>query len=214
MRILHRRLASALLYKTQNRRKGYIRAVAFDILQASKKGMIQGAELKTATFMDELVRTVAHFAPKAAASAFIFIGFWLVSIFVRRLIKSLDAHIDEHKRVVIDLCGQVVYIGILVFGAITSLGTLGVNVSALVAGLGLTGFALGYAFKDALSNLLAGVMILLHRPFQYHDHISVAGLEGTVINIDFRYTTLQTEDKIYLVPNSTLLTTPIIISHH
>ena len=80
-----------------------------------------------------------------------------------------------------------------------------VDVTALVAGLGLTGFALGFALKDLISNLLAGVLLLLYRPFQRGDHIDVAGFSGFVREIDLRYTTLEEEEKIYLVPNSLLL---------
>jgi small-conductance mechanosensitive channel len=77
--------------------------------------------------------------------------------------------------------------------------------------LGLTGFALGFAFRDALSNLLAGVLILIYHPFHRTDRIAVAGFEGTVTSIDLRYTTLQDQDKIYLIPNSTLFTNPITL---
>jgi small-conductance mechanosensitive channel len=96
-------------------------------------------------------------------------------------------------------------------GVITALGTAGVNVSALVAGLGLTGFALGFALRDALSNLLAGILILIYRPFKRHDRISVAGFEGIVIETDLRYTTLQGEDKRILIPNATLFTHSIVL---
>ena len=51
--------------------------------------------------------------------------------------------------------GRTAKIAILIFGTATALGTMGVNVSALIAGLGLTGIALGFAFRDALSNLVA-----------------------------------------------------------
>jgi small conductance mechanosensitive channel len=86
-----------------------------------------------------------------------------------------------------------------------------VNVSALIAGLGLTGFALGFALKDAVSNLLAGLLILIYKPFRMGDHISVTGLEGEVVNIDLRYTTLQAGQKTFLIPNSNLFTNPIIL---
>jgi hypothetical protein len=76
----------------------------------------------------------------------------------------------------------------------------------------LTGFALGFAFRDALSNILAGVLIVMHRPFLRGDHISVVGFEGTVVGIDLRYTTLQKDDKIFLIPNSTLFTNPISLT--
>ena len=91
---------------------------------------------------------------------------------------------------------------------------IGINVSALVAGLGLTGFALGFALKDILSNLIAGVLILLYRPFRVNDYIMVTGLEGAVTEIDLRYTTLQKEGQKFLIPNSVLFTNSIGLVEH
>jgi len=99
-------------------------------------------------------------------------------------------------------------ISILVFGAITA---LGINVSELVVGLGLSGFALGFALKDTISNLLAGVMILVYQPFDIGDYIVVAGKEGQVIHIDFRYTTLENNEKIILIPNSLVFANTVSI---
>ena len=82
----------------------------------------------------------------------------------------------------------------------------------LVAGLGLTGFALGFAFRDVLSNLLPGILLLLFRPFGIGDHISVSGLEGEVNNIELRYTILKQPGKIVLIPNSNLFTNPILVN--
>jgi small conductance mechanosensitive channel len=92
---------------------------------------------------------------------------------------------------------------VLALGLVVGLGTMGLNVSALVASLGLTGFALGFAPRDAVANLLAGVLILSHRPLEYGDRIAVTGLEGVIVDIDLRYTTLDAGDKRHLVPNQT-----------
>jgi len=83
-------------------------------------------------------------------------------------------------------------VALIIFGFITAPGTLGVNISALVAGLGLTGFALGFAFRDALPNVLAGIMILFYHPFRRGDRVVITGLEGQVTAIDLRYTTWRT----------------------
>ncbi|HSE93079.1 MAG TPA: mechanosensitive ion channel domain-containing protein [Methylomirabilota bacterium] len=109
------------------------------------------------------------------------------------------------------IVGQTAKVALVCFGAVTALGTVGVNVTALVAGLGLTGFALGFAFRDVLSNLLAGLLILLFRPFTRHDRIAVTGFEGTVAAVDLRYTTLEREDGRVLIPNSILFTNPIAL---
>jgi small-conductance mechanosensitive channel len=84
-------------------------------------------------------------------------------------------------------------------------------VSALVAGLGLTGFALGFALQDVISNVLAGIMILMNRPFRRGNYIKVGNHEGTVIDMDLRYTSLQKDNLKILIPNSTLFKEAITI---
>lgn len=110
------------------------------------------------------------------------------------------------------LLASIARITLLILGLITALGTLGVNITGIVAGLGLTGFALGFALKDSIANLLAGVLILLYRPFDIGDRIDVGGLSGHVVKIDLRYTELDNPSERVLVPNSKLLTDPIRVS--
>ena len=111
-----------------------------------------------------------------------------------------------------ELLASIARISLVVLGLITALGTLGVNIMGIVAGLGLTGFALGFALKDSISNLLAGVMILLYRPFEVGDRIDVGGLGGRVTHVNLRYTELESETERVLVPNSKMLTDPIRVA--
>lgn len=136
--------------------------------------------------------------------------FWSLSKLLKRLILTTGekAKIDGH---VLNLAARSVECCLIVFGIITALGTIGIDVSALVAGLGLTGFALGFALKDTISNLLAGVLLLIYQPFKVSDRIKVIGFNGTVTSIDLRYTTLQGENERILIPNSSLFTNPIAI---
>ena len=137
--------------------------------------------------------------------------FWFVSNLAARLITGFANRSDPGRGDVLLLLSQVARTALLIVGLLTALGTMGVNVSALVAGLGLTGFALGFAFRDALSNLLAGAMILFYRPFRRGDRIVVGPSEGTVIEINLRYTIVQNTRATVLIPNSTLLTNPITV---
>jgi small conductance mechanosensitive channel len=111
-----------------------------------------------------------------------------------------------------ELLASIARIGLIVLGLITALGTLGVNITGIVAGLGLTGFALGFALKDSIANLLAGVLILLYRPFEVGDHIDVSGFAGKVVTVNLRYTELDAGAQCVLVPNSRLLTDPIRVT--
>ena len=91
------------------------------------------------------------------------------------------------------------------------LGTIGIDVMGLIASLGLVGFAVGFALKDAISNALAGVLLLVYDPFKRGDVIAVAGKQGTVVEIDMRYTTLDAAEQRILVPNSQLLNNVVVV---
>jgi small conductance mechanosensitive channel len=157
----------------------------------------------------ELQIQMAAWAPKIGVAILVFAGFWFASVALRRVIISVASKTDPNLKFVFRMAARVVSAALLIFGAVTALGTMGVNVSALVAGLGLTGFALGFAMKDILSNLMSGVLILLYRPFSINDHITVTGLEGVVTEIDLRYTRLEKGEQVYLIPNSLLITNTI-----
>jgi len=116
--------------------------------------------------------------------------------------------LDRHLTLVLT---RTIRITMIVIGIITALGTVGINVSALVTGLGLTGFALGFALKDTISNLLAGILILLYQPFRIGDSIKVSGYMGEVSTIDLRYTELSQDGQTILIPNSKLFTDPIVV---
>lgn len=82
----------------------------------------------------------------------------------------------------------------------------------LLAGLGITSVAIGFAFKDILQNWLAGVFILWRRPFQVGDQIRTKEHEGTVENINVRSTMLKTYDgERVVVPNSDVYTSTILV---
>lgn len=87
---------------------------------------------------------------------------------------------------------------------------LGINIAPLIAGLGVTGFILGFAFQESLGNLAAGMMIALNQPFKVGDYVSAGGVEGTVQELNMMAATLTTADyKKVMVPNKVIWGTPI-----
>ena len=162
------------------------------------------------SIVDQAPGLIANWAPRIGGALVLLFVFWLASRMVRKVIFAAGekGEVDYH---VVRLMAMTARVGLLVAGLITALGTLGVDVSALVAGLGLTGFALGFAVKDTISNVLAGVLLLVYRPFTLKDYVAVKGMEGEVEAIDLRYTKLTHEGQTILLPNSLLFTNPITI---
>jgi len=163
--------------------------------------------------MEAMLAKVGSSLPAILMSIFIFMLFWFLAKFSTSMIERLALKSTPQKQPVFLVFTITSKIAILVIGAITALGSAGVNVSAMVASLGLSGLAVGLASKDAFSNLLAGMMVLLYQPFKIGDNIQVGRYKGIVIKMSLRYTHLKGEDKKeILIPNASFLTNNIVIS--
>mgnify|MGYP006128119081 CR=1 FL=1 len=146
----------------------------------------------------------------AVKGILILAAFWVVGVILLNVIRRLGRarHVDEGLA---EFLGRVVKVAALILGAITALSEMGIDVGALVAGLGLTGFAFGFAFKDIISNVLSGILIIIYKPFQVGDQIKIKAYDGNVVSIDLRYTVLNREGKLLYIPNALLFTDAIIV---
>ena len=162
------------------------------------------------TLVQYLLAEATLWVPRLAGAIVIIIAFFILAKSIKRIITSTAERLKFDESLT-SLFVRTSSMTLIIFGFVTALGTLGINVSALVAGLGLTGFALGFAMKDMIANLLAGVLILLYQPFEKGDSIKVSGYEGIVISIDLRYTELDSGGNKILIPNSKLFTDPITV---
>jgi len=153
---------------------------------------------------------LADITPQLIGGLVIFLVFYLLALVAGAVLRNIAGrHVST--RDLAGLFGRIAKFSLILVGLITALGTIGINVSAMVAGLGLTGFALGFALKDIVSNFLSGLLVIIYRPIKRGDLIEVAGMQGKVIEIDLRYTTLQGEKDKVLLPNATLFASPIKI---
>jgi small conductance mechanosensitive channel len=99
--------------------------------------------------------------------------------------------------------GNLLYIVLLVFLALTVFQTLGVPTTNFLAIVGAAGLAVGLALKDSLSNFSSGVMLVFFRPFKVGDQIDAAGVSGVVESIGIFNVVLKTADnRVINVPNS------------
>ena len=97
------------------------------------------------------------------------------------------------------------------FLIVVVLGKLGVDVGPIIAGLGVTGFVLGFAFQESLGSFAAGLMIALNKPFKVGEYVAVAGFEGTVLHLDMMAVTLSTADNRKItIPNKQAWGQPIV----
>jgi small conductance mechanosensitive channel len=118
------------------------------------------------------------------------------------------ARIDETVQRLVHMLLQV---GLVVAATLLALSIAGVSVGAALAGLGLAGLALAFALQSILENFVAGILILIRKPFRQGDQIVSGDFEGTVEDIDLRVTRLTDYDgELVLIPNATVFTEPLI----
>ena len=164
-------------------------------------------------YIERFSEIILLYTPKLTSAVLVLVAAFAISIITRRIIlaTALRKKLTGQKMEVTKLIGNASSSAILIFGVASALGTLGVNVSALVAGLGLSGFALGFALRDALSNLLSGVLIILYQPFKVGDLIVVTGFEGEVVEINLRYTVLSSGENKFMIPNASIFNNTVTL---
>ncbi|MDO8296531.1 MAG: mechanosensitive ion channel family protein [Caulobacter sp.] len=108
---------------------------------------------------------------------------------------------------------SMVRYGILVIGFVAVLQQIGVKTTSIVAVLGAASLAVGLALQGALSNVAAGVMILLFRPYRVGDVIETGGKKGTVRTLDLVITELATADNLKIVIPNNKVFGDVIVNH-
>ncbi|MES1924173.1 mechanosensitive ion channel family protein [Salinisphaera sp. T31B1] len=150
--------------------------------------------------------------PNILVAVVIMLLFWGLSLLARRLIIRQLGRADREN--LGDVLGGFIRWVVLIAGfllaATVVIPTL--HPGDLIAGLGVSSIAIGFAFKDILQNWLAGLLLLLRQPFQTNDQIEVNGFEGTVQRIETRATIIRTYDgQRVVIPNSDIYTNAVLV---
>lgn len=159
-------------------------------------------------WVDGFVKTV----PNLVVALIVFILFIIAAIVVRRLV--LKASRSRNRGNLGEVLGGfskwvIVLLGFLIAATIV-VPTL--KPGDLIAGLGVSSVAIGFAFKDILQNWLAGLLLLLRQPFEIGDQIEASGFEGTVEKIETRATIVKTYDgQRAVIPNSEIYTNAVLV---
>jgi small-conductance mechanosensitive channel len=125
-----------------------------------------------------------------------------------------DNKVDD---IIFDLLNRFAGAILYVTAIVIALDIIGINVMPFIAGAGVAGIAIGFAAKDTLSNLIAGVLLIIDRPFEVGDRIEVwsapAGSAswGDVVDIGLRATKIKTTDNIVIIiPNNEIMKRDIV----
>ncbi|MEM8963102.1 MAG: mechanosensitive ion channel family protein [Acidobacteriota bacterium] len=165
---------------------------------------------KLGTWYLELVKLL----PNLVVAVVVLLIFWLLAKLVRRIVRRIVERVSENAPVA-GLLSSLAFIAVIAIGLFISLGLLELDktVTSLLAGAGVIGLALAFAFQDLAANFVSGVMISIRKPYKLGDLIETNDHVGKVDQVDLRNTVLHTPDgKLVMVPNKAVFEN-VIVNH-
>ncbi len=162
-------------------------------------------------YKTEMKITLDYFIYIIYSGLYVFLLFNLIDSVVTVHFYSADKKNKVYSKELLILCIKV-FKGIVILIAITLvLSHLGINITAILSTLGIGGLAFAMAAKDSLSNFFGGLNIMIDRIFKMGDWIKIDDIEGTVVEIGLRSTTVRTFDNaLIIMPNSLVSTASVL----
>ncbi len=150
-------------------------------------------------------KDVMGFFPKVLLAIVVFVVTYFIAKVVKKLSLEFYSKIFKKSIDIAKLISKVFYYIILLIGVFLTLEILGLGsfLSKMLAGAGVLGIVVGFAFKEIASNLISGIIISAHRPFKTDDLVDIEGNFGKVKDIGIITTSIQTLDgQEVFVPNN------------
>lgn len=161
--------------------------------------------------VEEWIRTFFEMLPNFVVALFVLIFFYALGRFSRKVVKKLLSKITDNKTItsLLETIVGISIVGIGIFIALTVLQLDGA-VTSLLAGAGIIGLALGFAFQDIASNFISGIILSIRHPFGIGDIIETNEFYGVVEKLNLRNTIMRTvTGQIVYIPNKRVFENPL-----
>ncbi|MGA9411488.1 MAG: mechanosensitive ion channel domain-containing protein [Roseobacter sp.] len=137
-----------------------------------------------------------------AAAGILILG-WIISAWLQGRVRALGRKHKNLDDMLFDFLAAIVRYVVLGFAFLFVLNTFGVETTSIVAVVGAAGLAVGLALQGTLSNIAAGVMLILFRPVKLGDFVDVGGTMGTVKSLNLNFTELaDVSNAQVIIPNA------------
>ena len=150
--------------------------------------------------------TAVSMFPNFIVAIIVLVIFYLIAKYIKHLLKKFFQKFYGQSAL-INLFSNIVYLSVLTAGLFVALDILDLDktVTSMLAGLGILGLALGFAFQEIASNFISGIILSINKPFTIGDIIEVDGNTGTVEFVSLRTTNIRTfQGQKILIPNKTI----------
>ncbi|MGE0351978.1 MAG: mechanosensitive ion channel family protein [Gemmatimonadales bacterium] len=162
---------------------------------------------------DTIGTMLIGFIPKVLAALLVFGLFWLLQRLTRPSLRAAFQRASLHETLIRMLVDNLYRPALLILGGIMAAGQIGINVTALLAGISVAGVAFGFAAQDTLANVISGFLIFWDKPFTVGDYVTVQDQYGRVVDITMRSTRIRTVQNTYvIIPNRSIIDA-VMVNH-
>ncbi len=161
--------------------------------------------------LENWIDTFIQMLPNLTVALLVLIAFYVIGKLTRKMVKRLLDKVTDNKAIIslLQTVVGVMVVGIGVFIAL-SIVKLDGAVTSLLAGAGIIGLALGFAFQDIAANFISGIILSIRHPFGIGDIIDTNDYYGKVEKMNMRNTILRTpQGQIVYIPNKKVFETPL-----
>lgn len=150
--------------------------------------------------------------PNLIVATLVVLAFVALARLSRNASRRMTSAVTDNRQIR-GLLSTLAYAGVLAIGIFTALSILDLQgvVTSLLAGVGIVGLALGFAFQDLAANFISGVLMAIRRPFKVGEVVETNGHMGVVEEVSLRSTRLRTfQGQEVRIPNSHVFGAPLV----
>lgn len=126
----------------------------------------------------------------------------IIAAIIRRTLFSVSRKVPKFTLLMAGLVSKIISFIIWVITVVVILGFFGVDLTPVLAGLGITGVVLGFALQESIASLFSGIMIAINNPFRVGDWVDIGDVSGTVTSMDIMCVTLTSGDNKKITMNN------------
>lgn len=159
----------------------------------------------------EWYRLVVEMLPNFVLAVIVVIGFYFLARLIKKIVGKLVGKLLQRESL-IKLLTTITYVLVIIIGMFVALSVLKLDkaVTSLLAGAGIIGLALAFAFQDFAANFMAGIMMAVRAPFKVGDLIETNDIKGRIKEIQFRTTELLSlQGQLVVIPNKDIFQNPL-----
>jgi small conductance mechanosensitive channel len=153
------------------------------------------------------------FVPNILSAVAIIIGAFIFYKLTARPVRKLLTRSGFEEWLARIAAYNVYKLLIIIIATAAALGELGVHIGATLAGLGIASLAIGFIAQDSLSNIVAGFLISIDKPFRVGDYITLDKYYGRIELITMRSTRIRTQDNTYVVIPNQKIINDVVVDH-